>query len=85
MNAKTGLPEGALRGDGGLTKRNLNHLPAEENLGTASVRSVASSNVRPKDETPEERRLRKQTVKMERRVSHFLAGIASLDVHMICS
>jgi len=65
LDPKTGLPIESIHK--GLSKQVLKKLPDDEKVTKESVKSTTSSYARMKDETPEERRLRKQTVKLERR------------------
>ena len=74
---RTGVPLNVL-GKPGLTKKFLDQLNQEteetENcVETQSIISTLSTiSIRPKDETSEERKNRKQLVKEYRRVSHCL-------------
>jgi protein LTV1 len=93
INAKTGLPMNVLDGDdkGKLTRRALAKLATEEQKSAPGPKSLCAESVlstlsvlsiRPKDETPEERRERKKLLKeykTERRIEKKVNKIAFND------
>jgi protein LTV1 len=90
INMKTGLPMNVLEGDekGKLTRKALAKLATEEQKSNSGPKSLCAESVlstlsvlsiRPKDETPEERRERKKLLKeykQERRIEKKLNKIA---------
>lgn len=83
MCPKTGIPINVL-GKPGLTKKYLDQLDQavnaeKDDVETRSVISTLSTiSIRPKDETPEQRKERKQLVKEYRRVSSLVKSYCYL-------